>query len=628
MAESTEEFLRHESKFATKTLFPEDLLEDDYERTKDKLTNRELNGKNTNYDSLVNANNMLQKEFMLKESHLGPNQPWIKRNNSHDVNEHQSKIDRNRSDFHPDGTFLNTQLQSKKKLIQSNNLCNWKSCELNPNFPFVRDDARMMPKASNQDILPCSTVQGIASSKALSYKDSLIVTKSTIQEKSCNTQNKVNKHIDSKNKDICSIDNKIQVSASNDLQKESSCTLPVQQRMRTSHSFETQISSLQKLSSASLPGNNNITVVSVPACDVKLPVGDANSPVVPVCQWPADEHITLLQYIPDTKANFKKNSTTLQINKLDIYANPNPFNQVEDKSTSGISPLPKSSSLDVTRKCSEGSASSAYYGNNYGLKDNLLDATNKLQLTKSQSTTILKPSNNLVTSSDSINSSRLLSVSKECNSEKLTKTNVSNSGLSTGSLKPTINFSQSKIHSTENLTSIPEASPGLIAIKTAIPSFGKSTDDSVPQQNEPKFNNVSLSGGGSSSTSGLGSCSAKCLTSPSSNNHSTPSTLTLPVISVSPSPPCPSPSSLSPTLSTSNPSPSSSGGSSSYQSSRKKKATTSTRERTVRRMESNERERMRMHSLNDAFQVSCCLSGIFFVAYNQLYLGRALELQD
>lgn len=31
------------------------------------------------------------------------------------------------------------------------------------------------------------------------------------------------------------------------------------------------------------------------------------------------------------------------------------------------------------------------------------------------------------------------------------------------------------------------------------------------------------------------------------------------------------------------------------------------RERTLRRLESNERERMRMHSLNDAFQVKICL---------------------
>lgn len=38
------------------------------------------------------------------------------------------------------------------------------------------------------------------------------------------------------------------------------------------------------------------------------------------------------------------------------------------------------------------------------------------------------------------------------------------------------------------------------------------------------------------------------------------------------------------------------------------------RERTLRRLESNERERMRMHSLNDAFQVnkSCSYHLIFF----------------
>lgn len=35
---------------------------------------------------------------------------------------------------------------------------------------------------------------------------------------------------------------------------------------------------------------------------------------------------------------------------------------------------------------------------------------------------------------------------------------------------------------------------------------------------------------------------------------------------------------------------------------RRRKSTTSARERNLRRLESNERERQRMHSLNDAFQ--------------------------
>ena len=37
---------------------------------------------------------------------------------------------------------------------------------------------------------------------------------------------------------------------------------------------------------------------------------------------------------------------------------------------------------------------------------------------------------------------------------------------------------------------------------------------------------------------------------------------------------------------------------------RRRKSGISARERTLRRLESNERERMRMHSLNDAFEVS------------------------
>lgn len=37
---------------------------------------------------------------------------------------------------------------------------------------------------------------------------------------------------------------------------------------------------------------------------------------------------------------------------------------------------------------------------------------------------------------------------------------------------------------------------------------------------------------------------------------------------------------------------------------RRKKGALNAKERNLRRLESNERERMRMHSLNDAFQVS------------------------
>ena len=41
--------------------------------------------------------------------------------------------------------------------------------------------------------------------------------------------------------------------------------------------------------------------------------------------------------------------------------------------------------------------------------------------------------------------------------------------------------------------------------------------------------------------------------------------------------------------------------------SRRKKPCLSARERNVRRIESNERERLRMHGLNEAFQVNCFL---------------------
>lgn len=44
---------------------------------------------------------------------------------------------------------------------------------------------------------------------------------------------------------------------------------------------------------------------------------------------------------------------------------------------------------------------------------------------------------------------------------------------------------------------------------------------------------------------------------------------------------------------------------------RRKKGALNAKERNLRRLESNERERMRMHSLNDAFQVCYTGSTIF-----------------
>lgn len=41
---------------------------------------------------------------------------------------------------------------------------------------------------------------------------------------------------------------------------------------------------------------------------------------------------------------------------------------------------------------------------------------------------------------------------------------------------------------------------------------------------------------------------------------------------------------------------------------RRKKGSMNAKERNLRRLESNERERMRMHSLNDAFQVCVLIS--------------------
>lgn len=46
--------------------------------------------------------------------------------------------------------------------------------------------------------------------------------------------------------------------------------------------------------------------------------------------------------------------------------------------------------------------------------------------------------------------------------------------------------------------------------------------------------------------------------------------------------------------------------------SRRRKGALNAKERNLRRLESNERERMRMHSLNDAFQVNIALILYYF----------------
>lgn len=51
-------------------------------------------------------------------------------------------------------------------------------------------------------------------------------------------------------------------------------------------------------------------------------------------------------------------------------------------------------------------------------------------------------------------------------------------------------------------------------------------------------------------------------------------------------------------------------GSGGGQSTRRRKGGISARERNLRRLESNERERMRMHSLNDAFEVYYSMDGL------------------
>ena len=63
-------------------------------------------------------------------------------------------------------------------------------------------------------------------------------------------------------------------------------------------------------------------------------------------------------------------------------------------------------------------------------------------------------------------------------------------------------------------------------------------------------------------------------------------------------------SAVSPSISVSSPGGGSGGGGGNMSSnSRRKKPCLSARERNVRRIESNERERLRMHGLNEAFQV-------------------------
>jgi hypothetical protein len=51
---------------------------------------------------------------------------------------------------------------------------------------------------------------------------------------------------------------------------------------------------------------------------------------------------------------------------------------------------------------------------------------------------------------------------------------------------------------------------------------------------------------------------------------------------------------------------------------RRKKGALNAKERNLRRLESNERERMRMHSLNDAFQVS--LVTVCFFSYLDVFI--------
>lgn len=53
--------------------------------------------------------------------------------------------------------------------------------------------------------------------------------------------------------------------------------------------------------------------------------------------------------------------------------------------------------------------------------------------------------------------------------------------------------------------------------------------------------------------------------------------------------------------------------------SRRRKGALNAKERNLRRLESNERERMRMHSLNDAFQVSI-QELILIICYNRFFI--------
>ena len=56
---------------------------------------------------------------------------------------------------------------------------------------------------------------------------------------------------------------------------------------------------------------------------------------------------------------------------------------------------------------------------------------------------------------------------------------------------------------------------------------------------------------------------------------------------------------------------------------RRKKPTLSSRERNVRRIESNERERLRMHGLNEAFQVRERDNGRFTVGYFTISIQKS-----
>lgn len=54
---------------------------------------------------------------------------------------------------------------------------------------------------------------------------------------------------------------------------------------------------------------------------------------------------------------------------------------------------------------------------------------------------------------------------------------------------------------------------------------------------------------------------------------------------------------------------------------RRRKGVLNAKERNLRRLESNERERMRMHSLNDAFQVKSLLFILFIINFYLIYIS-------